>query len=960
MYISSGFLNKNAHKFFNGNVEKNDFFGINRVRFMQTQSFGGVTPFVYTPTGRQGGQDNKGITDTITTVIRSPADLQALTKGGNAYLPPDVYAALARGEEVAVTLNKRPPERVNLLVPVFAAFAQMAGSSGAAYNKELGEAIQGKGAGSGTGLGAAADFVNRYGGDYSLNPFGGASHTDIDTQYEILGKKNTPEKVQIVPYVPIGWGKTPSVKTPIIDAPIPEVLKKTPVRATVEPLHITKSDTTDGTMQRPNYNELVGGREYLLPFVSDLEKNGVNISSLKNKSGEIDQKKALVLLKSLASGEADPSVKNIIKQLNLPENQDLKKEIKTKAKEVVAIIDKHELGNTREQEGLQVLTQYEKYDLVLGKNAKGAPLLTDDQVNKLLAKCDLKPNELGMTREKFKALTPERQAEIIKKIPDSQLTGILHNQVVFQRVDARDANAFHKKDLKGSTEIKDNAPFVSSIPVTSANLKSSYGANRAVTDFLSLGAKAHLTISINGQTVPLTQKMIDSAKNDPNKLVKLFNATERTLENKFSMKLDGKLGAEHITEIQRAMIERGQILDLGSEAAFNVGTGNVANEQALGSLLTEYNSSHSDQPIKAEDLKDPKKVATLLEYAKTELTGLSTAAQSTGYIKHGQMDQMGSDISALITGGGKPNAGLDAMIQYIKTPPPLQTAGNPQNEQISNLRTQASSLSHGIESLSQIYNQTTGSTPLSEGQKSQLETLATSAGVKPEEIQTMLSDPFSETSRKTASKLVNNFSEQITSIIKDSKGLLNETSLKTEDKPAIEGLVSEVENLKVSTNKLSEFISKGDTVQESGVTDSLNSISDFIKNNSDPKKAVDSENLLKVESAFKNIIQNVDPYILEKPALKNLVALINEKLPALAQRSKDSPLSGEIVSTMDDIKKAMDILNTPKPAIVTKPAVKPKVETSQPEVTPVLTVNPTVTSPKLDSSQAKLHEAAKK
>ncbi|MFN8670780.1 MAG: hypothetical protein U0457_01700 [Candidatus Sericytochromatia bacterium] len=219
------FLNRNVHNFYqNTNLEK-DIFGNKRVNYMGGGVGSSTNSVVYNNWGAQvkpvndsKQEEQRGVTDSITTVIRSPGELETLTKGRNAYMPPDVYAALARGEEVRVTLTQKPPERVNLLVPVFALFAQMAGSGGAAYNDKLGEAIQGQKDKSGrsvggTGLNAAAEFINKYGNDYSLNPFGGATHIDINAQYEILGKKN-----EVPPYQP-----------PRLPDPLPK-MRPTPIK----------------------------------------------------------------------------------------------------------------------------------------------------------------------------------------------------------------------------------------------------------------------------------------------------------------------------------------------------------------------------------------------------------------------------------------------------------------------------------------------------------------------------------------------------------------------------------------------------------------------------------------------------------------------------------------------------------------------------------------------------------
>lgn len=909
MYISSDFLNKNAHKFFNSNVEKNDFGGLNRVRFM-SGAIGSGAP-TYTPYGAQSQQDNKGVTDRITTVIRSPADLQALTKGGNAYLPPDVYAALARGEEVAVTLSQRPPERVNLLVPVFAAFAQMAGSGGAAYNRELGNAIQGvdnnTGAAlKGTGLNAAADFVNRFGCDYSLNPFGGATHIDIDAQYQILTKKQDPVKIPPLQQPPSAKQKAPTIHD--VD-PVKPVISNPASKP--NPLHVTPSDTTDNTMQRRDYNDLVGGREYLFPFVSNLEKQGIDVSPLKGANGKVDQKKALALVKAIQSGKIDLSIQGILDQIN--SKPELKTQLKEKSNELLDLFKKYQLGNTREQEGLQVLSQYEKLDLISGKNGNGDFLLSDNQVKKLV----------GMSRAVFEKLPPEKQAELLKKLPDSALKGDLHNQAVFQRVDYRDqvvtgknGKSHHKRDLAGDTEIRDNAPFVSSIPVTVANLNSSVGATRAVTDFLSLGAKAHLTVNIDGKEVQLTQSMIDSAKGNPDALVKLFNASERTLESKYHMRLDGKLGAEHVTEMQRAMIERAQMIDLGSEASFNAGTGGQVNSKALTPLLAEYNSAHPDSQISQSALNDPKNLSTILEYSKSELKALSSSVQGTGYIRHGQMDQMKDDISDVVTGSGKPNSGLDAMIAYVNNSSAAQSSTDSQvvtNQPIVDLSIQASDLSKGIKALAKLYNE---NTPLDAENQAQLNKLDPSG----EKVALILKDPFSSDSKKLAGGLLTNASTRLTDIANKAKELKNP---ETSSDASIDPLVSQIKTLvDKSVPELNNFIQNNAGYDDS-VSNFLltieNRISDMksgtININSDlevdGKVVKPKDYLKKLETDFKDLLLNTDASAtLQKQSFKDRVLKITEAFPELNARS--GAMAEDFSAVMDGIKNAEVRIYAPK------------------------------------------------
>ncbi|MBC7474426.1 MAG: hypothetical protein H7263_09055, partial [Candidatus Sericytochromatia bacterium] len=95
--------------------------------------------------------------------------LNEITKNNpNVRLTPDAYKALASGEAVNVAVQLEAPERRNLTIGMAVALSQLAGGlAGASYSQKLGDFDVQRASGD-------ADFVNKNGNDYKLNPFGGA------------------------------------------------------------------------------------------------------------------------------------------------------------------------------------------------------------------------------------------------------------------------------------------------------------------------------------------------------------------------------------------------------------------------------------------------------------------------------------------------------------------------------------------------------------------------------------------------------------------------------------------------------------------------------------------------------------------------------------------------------------------------------------------------------------------
>jgi hypothetical protein len=164
-----------------------------------------------------------------------------------SYVSPEVYAAMARGEEVKVTMTQLAPERVNLVMPLLASVMQIVGglAGGAAYNEELSQAITGKGGQDKGSLGKAADFVSRHGTSYSLNPFGGGEHIDVIAEFQLLNKP-APQDNTPVTIPPIDYPKRKAPPDPIPEAPM-----------------VSEGDRTftqKGDLTRKDYNKTVTGK----------------------------------------------------------------------------------------------------------------------------------------------------------------------------------------------------------------------------------------------------------------------------------------------------------------------------------------------------------------------------------------------------------------------------------------------------------------------------------------------------------------------------------------------------------------------------------------------------------------------------------------------------------------------------------------------------------------------------
>ncbi|MFN8671535.1 MAG: hypothetical protein U0457_05535 [Candidatus Sericytochromatia bacterium] len=97
--------------------------------------------------------------------------LEEITQGNpNIKLDAEAFNKIMKGgNDVTVDIQLKSPERRNLFIGAAAALLQISGAAhGAAYNDALGSAITNR-------LQGDVDFVKKYGNNYKLNPFGGAT-----------------------------------------------------------------------------------------------------------------------------------------------------------------------------------------------------------------------------------------------------------------------------------------------------------------------------------------------------------------------------------------------------------------------------------------------------------------------------------------------------------------------------------------------------------------------------------------------------------------------------------------------------------------------------------------------------------------------------------------------------------------------------------------------------------------
>lgn len=114
----------------------------------------------------------------------------------NMKMSKEAFDAIASGKDVSVKIDNFAPERRNLFIGGLAAIAQVIGGlMGAAYTKELGDAVSGR-------VGGDNEFITKHGNNFTLNPFGGAevqggqiNVSPVDREKPILANEDVSTKI---------------------------------------------------------------------------------------------------------------------------------------------------------------------------------------------------------------------------------------------------------------------------------------------------------------------------------------------------------------------------------------------------------------------------------------------------------------------------------------------------------------------------------------------------------------------------------------------------------------------------------------------------------------------------------------------------------------------------------------------------------------------------------------------
>ncbi|MEK7434217.1 MAG: hypothetical protein AABZ74_13890 [Cyanobacteriota bacterium] len=576
MYNKFSFLNRNVHSFYKNNNLNKDIFGNRRVNFM-AGSVGGASQ-VYTPWGGAVQNTDKlkpeeraaGVTDSLTTTISSVGELQSLTKGNNAYLPPDVYAALARGEEVQVTLTQRPPERVNLLVPIFALGAQMLMSSGSSYNDSLANAIQGvnksnngETANTGTGLNAAAAFVGKYGNDYSLNPFGGATHIDIDAQYQILSRKQN-DRIEPINYDNIKRTPPKKINMPKINGvpQIPSVTSDSPTPEAIPPIAPSErkpKPTTIGDI---------------------LDKKDFRLMTTEGYKGKFD-----INLAAQATGISVEDLQKLITDSNL------------------------DTSGTNEKFAISFLNKYG--DIVINDGV-GSVLVKDEKGKSLenpIGNGNFRGNSAVITDMDSKA-----------------------SYAIFLNKDTGKFDKTGEARAKVATDYI-NAGFVSgAFDGGVGNFEPSTRHHDNPAAYAKKVADAQAVFNKPEYKGKSVEELLTIAKNDPKKAPEIYSSLFLQAENNTHVE-NGMYGAGHIGKMQEAMVDRANVFVDGSRAISNIYNQTPLNDEekkGLGDLVALYNKSNS--PAINIDLNNPKlsdqDALKLVEFSEKGLDGIKTQLQA--------------------------------------------------------------------------------------------------------------------------------------------------------------------------------------------------------------------------------------------------------------------------------------------------------------------------------------------
>jgi len=399
------------------------------------------------------------------------------------------------------------------------------------------------------------------------------------------------------------------------------------------------------------YNEVIAEDENFTPELRDkLLSSGLDISALKNSKGELDSKKVFqfaIIMDQLRTGEI--KIENVPKEFrSLVSSLNSKPELKTDLEELGMNLRVYQKDRTKEQEFTEIFSRYP--GIMDGKHAY---------------------NNLGY-KDKDKSIQNDELTGMYASGLD--VYGILPNQNLKQSV-----KALHSKGKIDETD-PDYKKVFNSVDgrVLFKNGKLT-PEGQMTRDFLKIAVEAGI----------ITQSELDSAlsSEDGKKLAQLFLKTELELHNRYGLKIDGQLGAEHMTDITHVLRDKAQeyttIANLFMDFYY---TGSI--QPSLVDLISKNKQLFIGKKYGGVEF-DPNNVERFLqnillnkngareflETVKSGLEGIKKEIQNNNFIKtYGQAMELSDDIDFVITGTKqrdgrvleqKPDSGIEAFIKYV-------------------------------------------------------------------------------------------------------------------------------------------------------------------------------------------------------------------------------------------------------------------------------------------------------
>lgn len=449
---------------------------------------------------------------------------------------------------------------------------------------------------------------------------------------------------------------------------IPEPLKANIIKA------LELSDKSHSIMKRteefnaiPEYNESIAEDENFTPELREaLLKSGLDISVLKTPQGDLDTVKVFkfaALLDDLKTGKVKienvtpAELKKLAESLiEKPELSTLKSDLETLGMNV----NVYEKERTNEQEFVEILKKY-------------PGIMTEGYAYDKLGSKDKLTGKVASGLDVYGTFDTSK-SELKKSVEALHSRGqIPENDPDFQKV----LNSVDGKVLVANGKITQSG--------------------QMTIDFLKLAAKAGI----------ISQSELDSAisSKDGKKLAQLFLKTELKLHNEYGLKMDGQLGAEHMTDITHALRNKAQqytttanlFMDFystgenkvfdDSESQLDGDQNGLSNKQMLIDLISQNKDAfigkefggikfdpNNIEQFLTQILTSEKGATQFLSAIKGELQGIQKTIKESPFKDYGQATELIDDIDFVITGtkqrdgrvlAENPNSGIDAMINYV-------------------------------------------------------------------------------------------------------------------------------------------------------------------------------------------------------------------------------------------------------------------------------------------------------